>query len=880
MMNFENSTTVEARVSPPLNRSSVSLNATDDEPGLNPNGRPSFDPSTRKGIFRPKRSYNIGTLNCRSLNSDFARGELNLHINKYNLQLVCIQEHRILHKDNDPELICHDIGKSILFTASAYRNEINATIGGIGLVVQKQLLPLLTSIKKVNDRILIATFSGNPKTVIISCYSPHNHFPIEEVESFYNELSNVISNLPPHNNLIIGGDFNARITGKFSYHQEANRNGELMEDFLQQHNLIAGNTMFQKPERKLWTWKHPAGHLAQIDFILYRKRWRNSFRDCQAHKSSVTIGSDHNIVSAKIRLSLRAPKTMPSKNLFWKALRFDKQLADLVDESISSRFNALPIAKQSYSSFVTICNEVGREKLPSRPKRTSPIIDHNDMKSARADTLRAPTLFVQRQQNIQRQTYDRLEDDKLNQTLSEFEKGNQNNTKEAWSLIKELSGKKKSITFIQGEDRLKIWKDHFKNLLSVDRNDNSADFEAVKQFDTHRDIRTDEFSEDEIIKAIKEMKNDKAPGLDGLTLDVWKLQNTQKYLKQFCIETFNGVRPDEWGISGIVPVPKKGDLTRCTNYRGISLSQIASKVYNRLILNRIRPTIDNLLRSSQNGFRPGRSTSSHLLALRRIIEEVRNHKKEAVITFIDFKKAFDSIDRTKMLQILTAYGIPPEIVSAIKVMYENTSALVITPEGNTDIFKIDTGVLQGDPLAPFLFIVCLDYTLRKAIISEDGLTLKRRRSRRTPAQSLPELSFADDIALMEDTIYKAEALLHKVEIATQTIGLFLNAGKTKVLHINPTSNNTIHSLNGDEIEKVNDFLYLGGYTNTTREINTRIAKAWGALNSLAKIWRSRIKISTKIRIFKATVESVLLYGCESWAMTKSLIKKVDGTYTC
>ena len=172
-----------------------------------------------------------------------------------------------------------------------------------------------------------------------------------------------------------------------------------------------------------------------------------------------------------------------------------------------------------------------------------------------------------------------------------------------------------------------------------------------------------------------------------------------------------------------------------------------------------------------------------------------------------------------------------QILAAIKVMYENTSALVITPEGNTDIFKIDAGVLQGDPLAPFLFIVCLDYALRTSIGTSDGLTLKRRRSRRAPPDLLPELAFADDIALMEDTINKAEAFLHKVEIATQTIGLFLNAGKTKVMHLNPTTNNIIRSLNGDEIEKVDDFLYLGGYTNTTRDINSRITKAWGALNS-------------------------------------------------
>ncbi|XP_068680522.1 uncharacterized protein [Montipora foliosa] len=170
--------------------------------------------------------------------------------------------------------------------------------------------------------------------------------------------------------------------------------------------------------------------------------------------------------------------------------------------------------------------------------------------------------------------------------------------------------------------------------------------------------------------------------------------------------------------------------------------------------------------------------------------------------------------------------------------------------------------------------------LLSSFSTSNGLTLKRRRSRRAPPDLLPELAFADDIALMEDTINKAEAFVHKVEIATQTIGLFfLNAGKTKVMHLNPTTNNIIRSLNGDEIEKVDDFLYLGGYTNTARDINSRITKAWGALNSLTRIWCSRIKTSTKIRIFKSTVETILLYGCESWTMTKTLVKKVDGAYT-
>ena len=188
-------------------------------------------------------------------------------------------------------------------------------------------------------------------------------------------------------------------------------------------------------------------------------------------------------------------------------------------------------------------------------------------------------------------------------------------------------------------------------------------------FDINPEIGTAEFSEKEITDSLKSMKPNKASGLDGLTLENWSLEKTQQYLKRFCIETLNCVRPNEWGLSGIVPVLKKRNLTHCTNYRRLSLNQIAFKIYKWFILNRIRSFIDKLLCPSQNGFCPGRSTSSHLLALRRFMEELRYHKKKAVITFINFKKAFDSIARSKMLKILAAYEIPLEIVEAIRVVY-------------------------------------------------------------------------------------------------------------------------------------------------------------------------------------------------------------------
>ena len=155
-------------------------------------------------------------------------------------------------------------------------------------------------------------------------------------------------------------------------------------------------------------------------------------------------------------------------------------------------------------------------------------------------------------------------------------------------------------------------------------------------------------------------------------------------------------------------------------------------VYNALLRNRIEPKIDNILRKNQNGFRRNRSTTSQILTIRRILEGVRAKNLQATLIFVDFTKAFDSIHREKMEQILLAYGIPKETVATITILYRNTKVKVRSPDGDTEYFDIIAGILQGDTLAPYLFIICLDYVLRTSIdkIKENGFELTKKRSRR------------------------------------------------------------------------------------------------------------------------------------------------------
>ena len=185
----------------------------------------------------------------------------------------------------------------------------------------------------------------------------------------------------------------------------------------------------------------------------------------------------------------------------------------------------------------------------------------------------------------------------------------------------------------------------------------------------------------------------------------------------------------------ILLFPKKGDLGLTTNYRGITLTSIAAKVYNDLLRNRIEPKIDNILRKNQNGFRRNRSMTSQILIIRRILEGVQAKNLQATLLFVDFTKAFDSIHRGKMEQILQAYGLVKETVAAITILNRNTKVKVRSPYGDTEYFDIVAGVQQRDRLAPYLFISCLDYVLKTSIdkIRQNGFALNKKSSRRYPA---------------------------------------------------------------------------------------------------------------------------------------------------
>ena len=200
----------------------------------------------RPKLLKCKQTLQIATFNVRTLNRIEQLPELIASAIEHKIDIICIQEHRCMHTE---DIKYRETGNGwSLVTVSAWKNSVNAAVEGVGLLIGPRALKTLNSIEKIQPRMMAATFNGNPRATIISCYSPTNVSEETELVTFYDELSSLVRSIPKHNMLAIGWDMNAQI-GKngnniYSLHNTSNRNGQHLTDFMIENRLACLNTNY------------------------------------------------------------------------------------------------------------------------------------------------------------------------------------------------------------------------------------------------------------------------------------------------------------------------------------------------------------------------------------------------------------------------------------------------------------------------------------------------------------------------------------------------------------------------------------------------------------------------------------------------------------
>jgi hypothetical protein len=822
---------------------------------------------------------NIATFNVRSTLTTPRLFELVAYCLKSNIDSLSIQEHRLARpSDDDSEILTTDCGNGWVFRWTPAMSGI----GGVGYIFSPRAIRALSNLVCINERILSVTFKNNSiSTTIINIYSPTSCSEIHIIDKFYSELTEYSLTIKPNHNLLVTGDFNAtletdhiniRFTPKG---QIANRNYHYMLDYMQLLDLIASNTTFRKPNHKLVTFKGPNKRLVALDYILIRNKYKRFISNVNS-KTISTITSDHKILICNYKLKFKKNERFQSRERvdYSPLLNPKSELSKLWTENIIEQLpNVNDVTYENLKEAI----DKSKAILPlTENKASKPIWSLESIINKREETSHNNI-------NSLYNLYNSEQADELERITEDIHNAHiLNKPRIVFNLLKKLNGNKntkKSINTDSFNEINNIWTTHNTNIYNNLMTDSSVqDIEYDFMVPESVKIDDDIFTLVELSSAIAQIHKNRANDPDGNCIEALLDSKLHPYILHIINHAYtNNIIPNDWLVSELTMIYKKGNPNDPSNYRGIASSRIIVKIFFKLIAIRITCHINPHLNNSQNGFRKNRGTAEHILLLRRLIEESESWNTPLILVFIDFVKAFDSVNWCQMWSILKAYRVPARIINAIKLLYIGSNARVVTKDGLTDPVKFQSGVKQGCVLAPFLFVIVVDFVLKMSVNKDLGLRVKSRKSSRDQGYVVTDTIFADDSAFIFDNILNAQSQISEVEKLCNIVGLKINRSKSECMFINCSG---IISIASGPLVNVDEFKYLGSYIRSSfKDTQIRIGIAWAAARKLINIWKSNLSTKLKIKSFRAFIESILLYGSETWTLTQTQLEKLDGTYT-
>ena len=465
-------------------------------------------------------------------------------------------------------------------------------------------------------------------------------------------------------------------------------------------------------------------------------------------------------------------------------------------------------------------------------------------------------------------------------------KTNINDSNIFWKEMKKGRTKPKSANGIT----LTQWYDHFKAVYSGNalsdissHCDPVTTINDVPNFDLTNDTELDsEITEEEVLRGINNLKNGKSAGPDDVSCEMIKnsLAKSSKFLKSLLNHIFtNCVFPTAWSKSIIVPIFKKGDAESVDNYRGIALTSVISKVYTYILNKRLTKWCDDnlILSEEQAGFRRNYSTTDHVFTLHSIIQRQFSLNRKLYVAFIDFHKAFDLIHRQTLWAVLNRAGLSVEslMFKALTSIYSNVTAAVRTKHGEiSEYFECPMGVKQGCNLSPQLFIMFIN-----------ELAYNVAKNGKFGIQLIPNevelflLLFADDVTLISSSPKGLQNQIDRLNEESRRLSLRVNTSKTKIMIFRKggyISKGEKWQLNGEVIEIVNSYKYLGSEFTTRLSLNnmsfSSTPKAKMAVYEIIRCLKSLQCQSLSIfaKLFTAKVQPILLYGSEIWGAFESV----------
>ena len=453
---------------------------------------------------------------------------------------------------------------------------------------------------------------------------------------------------------------------------------------------------------------------------------------------------------------------------------------------------------------------------------------------------------------------------------------------EMWSILSEIRGKK-TVAPIPMKDLYT----HFNELLNnPPRNVSERKIKVleskVKEFLNSKSsngapnkdfLPVGGYTPESTKKIIKSLKNGKSAFLDGAINEV--LKHSIREMSPVFSKFFNHIEvsatfPSVWKSNFLVPLHKKGSQGDPDNYRGLAVGNNIGKLYTRCLNHKLKTFVEEkgILSPHQFGFRNDYRTSDAIFSLQAMTSYYKNHGNKPIFAcFVDFSKAFDSVNRSALMYKLGQIGIRGPMLELFSDMYSSASYMIKSGGKFSIPLSSQVGVKQGCNLSPLLFNIFINDIHN--LFSTDCQPLSINDWK------VSSLSFADDLVLLSESATGLKNCLSKLESYCIEWGLKVNPLKTKVVVFNKNFTKNIKKLfftiDGNPIEVTNSYCYLGvevsnvgSFIKATETLYKKALKSLFSIYSSLDVRSDEKNTRLFLKLFDSLVKPICTYGAEIW----------------
>ena len=788
------------------------------------------------------------------------------------------------------------------------------TGGGVAMLIREDIYHLTEPVEDLEDQnqeiLWVKIEAKRAKTYIGIYYGPQEKCSKEEAERQYAQITSQINKLKTKGQVILMGDFNAKLEIKTqNITQNQTRNGKYLQKMLDDTDT---KPVTLQADIVAWTRTRKRKDIMEksiIDYVIMSNPIADLTKmvhidEAGIYKLKGKEETDHNTITIEVELptaeKITREKIMNLKDEEgWK--QFNQILEDTFKDKSPENYDEYEkvikeTIKKSFKT-ITITKGIYKYKKSDECKRLKKVRKQtkkefeNAPKEQKKEKLQA---YIEAQKSM-RNELENMERDRVEQRINLIIKAGGAGSDHFWKIRKKIlsQGKNESYDIITEEGELlkdpeenkEYIANFYENLYKA--REGTPEYEdwtnlikaKVQEMDQAELDDEPDFTTNELKKAVKSLKRGKANGPDNLPNELFiesnnATENIHRSMMNNILQTTE--IPLQWKEGDLKRLFKgKGIKGKCSNERGITLASNVGKMFERLVNNRVVPTIQ--MTDAQAGGTKGRATVDHILILKELASIAKQQKQQLILTYMDVTKAYDKAWLDAIMYVLQTRGLKTKLWKLVKELNSNLMTTVQTKYGPTRKISITDSIRQGGVLSVSMYALMMDETNKALMETDLGVKIPHTDTK------VPCLLWMDDVVLAETKPERAQKELDITNHTSLKYHVEYGMPKTKYLRMGQPKKPITLLLGKQILEETDKYTYLGEINNNKMNMSDQIKaierKVEAAYQTLIAVAEDRefkkIKMQSIWTLVNTCIVPIIAYASETWHITKQEKKKLN-----